>query len=121
MQLFPQIKSREDFINNPQVQEDYMDYRVEKYAYQVPKLKEYFPTSVKEFTDSDLMAMQHFMGAGNIQIYLGTLEDLLENGVDKKEAEAQAQEALNNAIRIQTKKNPPPNATVKEYLKRFNS
>lgn len=80
-----------DFLNNPQAQEDYTSSKVPEYWATAYKLKEKYPELTKNYSADDLALLTHFQGASGLE------KRLKEKTMDKK-----------------TKNNPSPN----EYLER---
>lgn len=110
------VKTREEYLNNPAAQEKYQEHLVKQYQANIPKLRERYNLSEDVVADETIMMMQHYLGSGDINVYL---KELMSTG----DYDA-AQEALDKSIltRLQ-KKNPkavlPKNTPVVEYLADF--
>ena len=110
------VKTKEEYKNNPEAQEKYQAHLVKQYQDNIPKLREKYDLSEDVVADETIMMMQHYMGSGDIQVYL---KELMATG-DYDAAQA----ALDKSIltRLQ-KKDPkavlPKNTPIVEYLSDF--
>ena len=109
------VKTKEEYLNNPEAQEKYQGHLNKQYQANVPKLKEKYSLP-ETIADETLMMLQHYLGYGDTSVYLKTL-------INTNDYDA-AQEAVNKAILTRLrKKNPkavlPKNKPVINYLNEF--
>ena len=78
------ITNKEDFMNNPQAQEDYFKYYTQTTLKpQLASIKKEYPNS--GFTDDELLKLLHFRGPGNKEGTTGLRKLLKYGGLDTKE------------------------------------
>ena len=87
------VKNKEEYLNNPEAQEKFMDHWIETELKPSAKhIKDTLPEKSKEYTDEEIMALVHFQGLPNAKKFLKTGKMAGED----------------------------INVTVKDYLKKFN-
>ena len=110
------VKSKEEYLNNPAAQEKYQTHLNKEYQANIPKLRDKFNLSEDTVADETLMMMQHYLGIGDIQVYL---KELVTTG-DYNAAQAAFDNSILTRLR---KKNPkatlPKNKPVADYLNSF--
>lgn len=111
------VKSKEEYLNNPEAQEKYQLNLISQYLDNVSSLRSTF--SVPDDTpDEALMALQHFRGLGGARVYLGALQKTGSYDEAQKEIDAYTLKELR-------KRNPkavlPKNSSVKAYLEKVLS
>jgi hypothetical protein len=57
----------QDFMNNPQAQEGYMDKKIPEYFTTAFKLKEKYPDETKDLSPDDLVVLTHFKGSKGLE------------------------------------------------------
>ena len=57
----------QDFMNNPQAQEGYMDKKIPEYFTTAFKLKEKYPDETKDLSPDDLVVLTHFKGPRGLE------------------------------------------------------
>jgi hypothetical protein len=111
------VKSKQDYLNNPEAQEKYQRHLISQYVDNASSLRSTFnvPETVP---DEALMALQHFRGLGGAKVYLEALQ--------RTGSYDEAQKAIDAyTLREIRKRNPnatlPKNISVKRYLERILS
>jgi hypothetical protein len=104
------VKTREEYLKNPEAQEKYQNYLGDKYKKTIANFKDNYKLNTP---DETLMALTHYLGAGDANVYLKTLSETKD--YDK------AQSAVDASIRSRSKGGIlPKNKNVQEYLDIFN-
>lgn len=87
------ITTEEEWLNNPEIQEDYMDYLIKDvYNSRLPELKQYAIQRGKDYSDQELMWMLHHSWIANAKKYIDgdtTIPDYY--GLDTRLKEARKQ------------------------------
>ena len=109
------IKTKQEFIDSPLAQEQYMDYLASSYVNSLPVLRQVAPG----VDDATLTSIQHFLGLNDSKIYLQTVRENLAKGVKANDAYELAEEAVKKSIEARTKKPAPRNSKVIDYLTQF--
>jgi len=101
-------------LKNNVAQEKYMDYLFDTYSKNVPTLKSKFPGA----SDEVYMAMEHFLGFNDTNLYLQAYQNAKRNNLGDIEAHSTAQQALNQAY-LKRYGKVYKNSTVLDYLTQF--
>ncbi len=109
------VKTKEEYLNNPEAQEKYQAHLIKQYQRNIPTIKQKYSIT-KDIADETLMMLQHYLGYGDTSVYLKTLTDTNNY--------SSAQRAVDNSILTRLrKKNPkavlPKNRPIVEYLSDF--
>jgi len=110
------VKSRNEYLNNPQAQEKYQNHLGQIYKKSIPTIKKkYNLTNVR---DETLMMLMHYLGQGDLNVYLDSLK-ATKMRTGKPDYEA-AQKAVNDSI-ISRTGSLPKNLPILDYINKFNS
>ena len=111
------VKSKQEYLNNPQAQEKYQLHLISQYVNNVSSLRSTFDVP-NDTPDEALMALQHFRGLGGARVYLEALQ--------RTGSYDEAQSAVDAyTLKYLRKRNPkatlPKNSSVRVYLEKVLS
>jgi len=111
------ITDKEEYRNNKEAQQKYQNWLTAENKKYIPTLKKEINLSkLKALNDESLLFLMHYLGNSDTKIYLKTLVNNIDNGIET--AYDKAQEAVNNSIKQRVGK-LPTNIPIKQYLNIF--
>jgi len=110
------VRSQDEYLKNPEAQEKYQKHLGFQYKEAVNRYRSKYDLNVP---DETLMMLTHFLGEGNTNLYLRTLDSTKKStGTPDYN---KAQEVVNDSIRKLTGRNIPKNIPIKDYIINFTN